>query len=82
MADPGFPGARGGPSPIIWHNFCRKLHEHEKKWTEMGHASSRYPRSATAVHILSLMLMDSFHETPVIIYILLKPQTDGACNQL
>ena len=82
MADPGFPGARGGPSPIIWHNFFRKLHENEEENGQMGHASSRSPRSATAVHILSLMLTDSFHETPVIIYILLKPQTNGACNQL
>ena len=27
---------------IIWHNFCGKLHENEKKWTE-GHASLTPP---------------------------------------
>ena len=82
MADPGFPEARVGPHLLFGIIFAENCMKMKKKWTEMGHASSRSPRSATAVHILSLMLTDSFHETPVIIYILLKPQTNGACNQL
>ena len=24
---------------LFWHDFCWKLHEHFKKWTERGHAS-------------------------------------------
>ena len=39
VADPGFPRWGGQPlsldrKPIIWQNFCRKLHENERNWTE------------------------------------------------
>ena len=44
MADPGFPGRRGGlPSieglhqPIVWQNFGRKLHENERILTAGVH---------------------------------------------
>ena len=39
VADQGFP-KRGrqplylGQKPIIWQDFCRKLHENERNWTE------------------------------------------------
>ena len=42
MADPGFPRRRGRQplslvqKPIIWHDFCPKLHENERIWTETG----------------------------------------------
>ena len=32
VADPGYlVNPRAGRWPIIWHIFCRKLHENEKK---------------------------------------------------
>ena len=42
MANPGFPRPRGhqpmslGQKPIIWQDFCWKLHENERNWTEKG----------------------------------------------
>ena len=36
-----------GRQHIIWHNFCRKLHEIEKKRNESGTLVPRAPRSAT-----------------------------------
>ena len=50
MADPRFPGlgVEGRwRQPSICHNFCQKLHENEKNWTERGHPVSHAPRSAT-----------------------------------
>ena len=44
VADPGFPRRRGRTNPRVWANlkpitdiwqdFCRKLHENEKNWTD------------------------------------------------
>ena len=34
VADPGF--SKVGRLPIILQNFCRKLHENERIWTEEG----------------------------------------------
>ena len=28
-----------GQKPIIWQDFCRKLHENERNWTKKGRAS-------------------------------------------
>ena len=46
MADLGYPRSGGGdvPTPvvrregqyIIWQNVCRKMHENETNWTELG----------------------------------------------
>ena len=53
MTDPRFSrgganlrGREGGqPKRVIWHKFCRKLHEHEKNWTERGPRVPSTPRS-------------------------------------
>ena len=40
VADPGFPEGGGyqpqslWQTPIIWQDYCQKLHENERNWTE------------------------------------------------
>ena len=43
-----------GQKPIIWQDFCRKLHENERNWTERGGGMSLPPFESTNVISLSL----------------------------
>ena len=32
--------------PVIWQDFCSKMHENERSWTERGAPGTHVPRSA------------------------------------
>ena len=61
--------AVGGTHPTgmhsFWHNFCRRLHENEKNWTERGHTSLTpldLPLIVTKCQIGPCLMSREFHK--------------------
>ena len=58
-----------GQKPIIWQDFCRKLHENERNWT----ARRAFIPSAPFDPVMNLILFDfNLFDFPIVVYMNLR----------
>ena len=64
VADPGFSRGRQPLGlvlkPIIWQNFCSKMHGNERNCTEREYASLVFPFGSTKEHPATILAAVSF----------------------